>query len=417
MQAEIISIGDELLIGQTINTNAAWLGEELSKIGIRVHRATNIADDQTEIKAALREAGARSQLVLITGGLGPTKDDITKKTLCEIFGSKLMINEEALERITGFFKARGLPMLDVNRDQALLPDNCIVIQNQKGTACGMWFEKDGTVYVSMPGVPYEMTAMMEETVIPAILKRFERPEIHHLTILTMGVGESFLAKKIEDWENSLGAFGIKLAYLPSPGSVKLRMSSYGNLSGADAFRIFSQKKAELESIVKEHIYGEGKETIQEVVGRLLLASGQTVSVAESCTGGNIAHLITSVSGSSGYFPGSLVSYSNAVKIGELHVNPATVESHTVVSQQVAEEMATGVRKKFGTDWGIATTGIAGPEGGDAISPVGTVWIAVSGSKSLISNIFNLGKSRERTIQVASQYALNMLRKEILRQNG
>lgn len=416
MQAEIISIGDELLIGQTINTNAAWLGEELNKSGIRIHRATSIADDREEIIRALKEAGSRSNIVLITGGLGPTKDDITKKTLCDFFDSQLVLNDEALERITGFFKGRGLPMLDVNRDQALMPHNCTVIQNLRGTACGMWFEKEGVVYVSMPGVPYEMTAMMEEEILPKLLAFFERPEIHHHTILTLGVGESFLAKTIEDWENSLAEFGIKLAYLPSPGSVKLRMSSYGNLAGEDANRIFTRKTDELKKLIGEHIYGTGKETIQEVIGKLLLDKKQHVATAESCTGGKIAHLITSVPGSSGYFPGGLVSYSNEVKIKELGVNQSTIDDHTVVSQQVAEEMALGVREKFGTHWGVATTGVAGPDGGSEETPVGTVWIAISGRNSMISRKHNLGKSRERTIQVASQYALNLLRKEILAQN-
>ncbi|MFM9986034.1 MAG: competence/damage-inducible protein A [Flavobacteriales bacterium] len=417
MQAEIISIGDELLIGQTINTNAAWMGEELNKIGIRVHRSTSIADDRDEIVRALREAGDRSDLVLITGGLGPTKDDITKKTLCELFGSKLVINEEALQRITGFFAGRGLPMLDVNRDQALLPDNCTVIQNLRGTACGMWFEKQGKVYVSMPGVPYEMTAMMEEDVIPKINAFFDRPEIHHHTILTLGIGESFLAQKIEDWENSLATEGIKLAYLPSPGSVKLRMSSYGQLTGDRATAVFAQKSKELEALIGEYIFGTGKETIQEVIGKLLLERNQTVSTAESCTGGNIAHLITAVPGSSGYFPGGLISYSNHIKINELGVNPKSIETHSIVSQQVAEEMAEGIRKKMNADWGIATTGIAGPDGGTDHTPVGTVWMAISGHKSLISNRYNLGNNRGRIISIASHYALNLLRKEILGQNG
>jgi nicotinamide-nucleotide amidase len=266
-------------------------------------------------------------------------------------------------------------------------------------------------------VPYEMTAMMEEQVIPKVNAFFERPEIHHHTILTLGVGESFLAQKIEDWENSLGVEGIKLAYLPSPGSVKLRMSSYGELIGERAREVFSQKTKELEALIGEHIYGTGKETIQEVIGKLLLAHSQSVSTAESCTGGKIAHLLTSVPGSSGYFPGGIVSYSNDVKINELGVDPTSIKLHSVVSQQVAEEMALGACKKFGTSWGVATTGIAGPDGGNDDTPVGTVWIAVCGPKIMISSKYNLGKSRERTISVAAQYALNMLRKEILAQNG
>lgn len=416
MKAEIISIGDELLIGQTINTNSAWLGEQLNMLGIRVHRAVNIADDRDEIVNALNEASSRSQVVIMTGGLGPTKDDITKKTLCEYFQTDLVLNEEALERITAFFAARGVPMLDVNRDQALQPRACRVIQNHRGTACGMWFERDGVIFVSMPGVPYEMYAMMSEEVLPAISSHFKRPEIYHRTILTIGVGESFLAKSIEAWENSLAEHHIKLAYLPSPGMVKLRMSSYGELTGEEAQRVFAEKEKELRALIGSSIYGEEKESIESVIGDLLKKRGETLSVAESCTGGMLSHLITSIPGASQYYLGTLIPYDASFKVRELGVDPQDIERDSVVSRSVAESMAKGVKAKFGTTWGISTTGIAGPDGGTEQTPVGTVWVGISGPERTYSTVFQLGKSRERTIRVASAYALNLLRKEILHLN-
>ncbi len=413
MQAEIISIGDELLIGQTINTNSAWLGEQMNAIGIRIHRATNISDNKEEITASLNEASSRSQLVLITGGLGPTKDDITKTTLCHYFETDLVLNEEALQRISEFFKSRGLPMLEQNKQQAALPRSCTVIQNTRGTACGMWFEKNNTVFVSMPGVPYEMKGLMEDEIIPKILARFDRPQILHRTILTMGVGESFLAKKIEEWENSLGTEKINLAYLPSPGAVKLRMSSYGASSAEITLNLFEQKEKELHLLIGEHIYGYEKETIQGIIGKILVGKKQTLATAESCTGGYLAHLITSVAGSSAYFTGGIVSYHNDVKTEELSVEKNLIETHGAVGQEVAEAMAMGAKRKLKTHWAIASTGVAGPKGGTETTPVGTVWIAVAGPSRIISARFNLGKSRDRTISVASMYALNMLRKEIL----
>jgi nicotinamide-nucleotide amidase len=415
MQAEIISIGDELLIGQTINTNSAWIGEQMNAIGMRIHRATAIADSEQEIINSLNETSQRSQLVFITGGLGPTKDDITKHTLCKYFNTSLVINEEALARITQFFEARGLPMLESNRQQAALPVACTVIQNQKGTACGMWFEKNDTVFISMPGVPYEMMGMMEETIIPKILKHFKRPAIVHRTVLTMGVGESFLATTIADWENSLEKEEIKLAYLPSPGMVKLRLSSYIDAPREVVMQKIATKEKELSQLIGEHIYGHEKETIQSVVGRILAEGKETLSTAESCTGGFIGHLITSVSGSSAYYKGGIISYSNELKNKQLDVPQALIDQYGVVSSEVAKAMAQGARSAFNTTWAVASTGIAGPDGGTQNTPVGTVWLAIAGPEEVISVKFNLGKSRDRTITVASNYALNLLRKEILRQ--
>lgn len=415
MQAEIICIGDELLIGQTINTNAAWLGEHLNLLGIRVHRTLSIPDLRDEIILALDEALSRSQVVVITGGLGPTKDDITKHTLCNYFETTLKINDEALERITGFFKDRGLPMLEVNRLQAALPEACQVIQNYRGTACGMWFEKNGAVIISMPGVPYEMKSMMEEQVFPMIRKHFQTPEILHRTILTIGAGESFLAEIIRDWENSLAEHDIKLAYLPSPGMVKLRMSVYGTIPGIR--EVLIQKEEELRLLINTYIYGVEKSTLEEIVGALLRDKKLTVSTAESCTGGNIAHLITSIAGSSDYFIGSVVSYHEKIKVSELGVSPEVISQFGVVSREVVEAMALGSKDKFNTTFAIATTGIAGPSGGSDENPVGTVWIGIAGPNGVKTEKFRFGKNREFNINMASEAGLNMLRKEILALNG
>ncbi len=416
MQAEIISIGDELLIGQTVNTNSSWLGENLNKIGIRVHRSTTISDDRREIIQGLNEASARSQVIIMTGGLGPTKDDITKHTLSEFFNTGLILNEEALERITGFFRERGIPLLEENRSQAYLPESCTVIQNFRGTACGMWFEKNGVVFVSMPGVPYEMYSMMEEQVFPKLLTRFDRPNIRHRTILTIGAGESSIAKQIEAWENSLEEHSIKLAYLPSPGMVKLRMSMYRGLPELQK-KIMDQKEKELMAIVGSLVYGFEKETLQSVVGDLLRSRNETLAVAESLTGGFLAHLITSIPGASDYFVGSITSYVNRIKEDELQVAASTISEKNVVSREVAEAMAVGIRKKFKTSWGLATTGVAGPTGGSEEIPVGTVWMAVASEMGVHAFTFRYGKNRMQNIEMAANSALNVLRKEILRWSG
>ena len=416
MKAEIISIGDELLIGQTVNTNAAWLGENLNKIGIRVHRSTTISDDKNEILGALKETSSRSQVIIITGGLGPTKDDITKTTLCEYFGCGLAINEEALLRITAFFQERGIPLLEENRLQAALPEACTVIQNYRGTACGMWFEKDNVVYVSMPGVPYEMHTMMSDQVFPKLMQHFKRPDILHRTILTIGAGESFIAKQIESWENSLAEHDIKLAYLPSPGMVKLRMSMYSG-EPKEQQQVIEKKEKELLEIIGPLVYGYEKDTLQLVIGDLLRGRGETLSVAESLTGGFLAHLITQVSGSSDYFVGSVTSYINRIKEDELEVSGKMIEEKNVVSSEVAEAMAIGIRKKFKTDWAVATTGIAGPAGGTTDIPLGTVWIAVASNLGVKSFTFKFGKNRIQNIEMAANTALNVLRKEILAVNS
>jgi nicotinamide-nucleotide amidase len=412
IRAEVIAIGDELLIGQTINTNAAWLGEQLNAIGIKVNRATVISDNRQEIVSALDEASGRAQIIILTGGLGPTKDDITKHTLCEYFQTELVINQDALQRITDFFERRGLPMLEVNRQQAAVPAACTVIHNYKGTACGMWFERGDRVFISMPGVPYEMKGMMEEEVFGKLSSFYKRPIIRHRTILTTGVGESFLANLLTEWEKTLEERKIALAYLPSPGVVKLRMSSYGN-NGRDVETDFMESEQELHRVIGEYIYGYDKDTLQEIVGTLLRRSGSTLAVAESCTGGTLARMITSVPGASDYFRGGVIAYDEVVKTNILQVDGLLIQEKNVVSREVAEAMAMGARERFQTDWSISTTGVAGPGGGTDSHPVGLIYVAVAGPTGCKSIELRLGKRRESNMDMASFAGLNLLRKEIL----
>ncbi len=419
--ATIISIGDELLIGQTINTNAGWIGEQLGLIGIRPKRVLTIGDDRQEILDALAEGG--TNIVLITGGLGPTKDDITKHTLCEFFGTALVRHPEIEDNINRFFESIGREPLEVNRAQADLPATCTVIPNLRGTASGMWFEGSdalqgsragvGRVYVSMPGVPNEMKAMMLAEVLPKLKERFDPPHIVHRTILTTGLGESHLAQRIETWEDSLAEQRIKLAYLPSPGVVKLRLSAYAESSASAAMERIDRKVKELRTLIPELIFGEGEMRMQQVVGGLLKEKGQTLSLAESCTGGYVSHLITSVPGSSAYYTGGVVSYANAVKMEELGIPSDMLELNGAVSKPVAEQMASGVRAALRTDWSIALTGIAGPDGGTPEKPVGTVWIAVAGPDGLESICGHFAGSRGVVIARSALTALDMLRKRLL----
>lgn len=416
IRAEVIAIGDELLIGQTINTNAAWLGEQLNAIGIKVHRSIVISDHRQEIVSALDEASSRSHIIIITGGLGPTKDDITKHTLCDYFNTELVLNQEALARITEFFERRGLPMLEVNRQQAAVPAACTVIHNYKGTACGMWFERGDRVFISMPGVPYEMRGMMEEEVFDKLSSFYKRPIIRHRTILTTGVGESFLANLLSGWEKTLEERKIALAYLPSPGMVKLRMSSYGE-ENRDVEADFRFCEEELHRIIGEHIYGYDKDTLQEIVGRLLRDTGATVAVAESCTGGTLARMLISIAGASDYVKGGFIAYNNEMKEQLLSVDPLLIQEKNVVSKEVAEAMAVGVRERFKTTWSIATTGVAGPGGGTDSHPVGLIYVAVAGANGCKSVELRLGKRRESNMDMASFAGLNLLRKEILSQKA
>ncbi len=408
--AEIISIGDELLIGQVINTNASWMGQQLSLAGIAVKQVTVISDDSEHILAALEEASQRAGIVLITGGLGPTKDDITKQTLCAYFNTKLVFHQPTYDNVANLFKNRGFKLTELNSKQADIPANCTPITNFNGTAPGMWFEEKGIIYVSMPGVPFEMKPMMSDFIVPELRKRFVNQVIIHKTILTQGVGESFLAAKIEDWENNLPS-NIKLAYLPHPGMVRLRLTGIGTDETVLNKQI-EQTANELYPQISDLIFGFDEDTLESVVGKLLLENKLTLSTAESCTGGYLAHLITSVAGSSAYYKGSIISYANEVKQSELGISETDLILHGAVSEVVVRQMAEAVRARLATDYAIATSGIAGPDGGTDEKPVGTTWIAISGPNGTKSQKFLFGEGRDRNIHRAAISGLNMLRKEI-----
>jgi nicotinamide-nucleotide amidase len=411
IQAEIITIGEELLIGQVIDTNSAWISQQLNLIGISVAQITSISDKKEQIINTLTETINRSKIVLITGGLGPTKDDITKHTLAAYFNSKLVFNEEAYKNIEAIFARRNVKVTELNRLQAYLPDKCKVIPNLEGTACGMLFKKNDSIIISMPGVPYEMKTMMEKFILKELQNEFNLPHVVHKTILTQGIGESFLAEKIEEWENNLPA-NISLAYLPSPGIVRLRLSAKGNNKNELENSIQNQVK-KLEELISEFIYGYDNDTLEIIIGKLLKEKNSTLAVAESCTGGYISHLITSVPGSSAYFKGGIVSYANEIKKNELNVNEDVLANYGAVSKEVVEQMANNILKKFNTDYAIATSGIAGPDGGTPEKPVGMVWIAVADKNSVNSNVYFMGEHRGRNIQKSAITALNMLRKKIV----
>jgi nicotinamide-nucleotide amidase len=410
MRAEIITIGDELLIGQVIDTNSAWMAEQLNMIGIKVHQITSISDDKKHILTTLKEASERAQLILITGGLGPTKDDITKQTLSEFFNTPLVFSDEAYKNVEKIFAARGYTVTELNRLQAMVPANCQVIPNPNGTAPCMWFEKDAAIYISMPGVPFEMKAIMEEEIIPRLLGKLNKVIIHR-TILTEGVGESHLATLIESWEDSLPPF-IKLAYLPQPGMVRLRLTAYGT-DRKTLQQAVNKAEEDLQPFAGKYIFGFDNDTMESVVGMLLRRKGMTLSTAESCTGGNIAHMITSIAGSSDYFKGSVVAYSNEIKELMLGVPHQVLVENGAVSEQTVIAMAQGIRTRFSTDCSIAVSGIAGPGGGTIEKPVGTTWIAVATPSETITRKFMFGEHRGRNIHKASVSALNMLRSRLV----
>jgi nicotinamide-nucleotide amidase len=412
MQADIITIGDELLIGQTINTNSAWIGKELSKLGMGIGRSITISDGREEILSALDESLRRSDLVIVTGGLGPTKDDITKETLCEFFDTELIMHPPVLERIRLFFEKRGREMLNSNMKQAELPASCLVLDNFLGTASGMWFEREGKVLVSIPGVPYEMKALMENEVLPRVQSFFSVSGMYHQTLMTQGIGESFLVEKIRDWEDRIYADGMGLAYLPSPGVVKLRITS--KKGPEDAPRIEAYFK-ELEERLPQYVYGRNGATILEVVGDVLRQRGKTLGTVESCTGGGIAAAFVAIPGASDYFQGGLVTYSNALKMNLAHVNESTLISHGAVSEQVVGEMAANGRATLGVDYCIAVSGVAGPDGGTEEKPVGLVWCAVAGPDSVITRQFQFGSDRGRNIEMTILSATNVLRRLLLNQ--
>lgn len=409
--ASVITIGDELLIGQTIDTNSAWIAQELNKIGIWVHRRVAVGDVWEDIIKALNEEGRQSQVILITGGLGPTADDITKPLLCQYFGGKLVVNEDALANVKNIFEnILKRPLLERNLKQAEVPDVCRVIQNKRGTAPGMWFENEAGIYVSMPGVPHEMKGMMVQDVLPALQEIFKLPPIIHRTLLTAGIGESFLAERIADFESQLPT-NIKLAYLPNYGMVKLRLSARGKSE-----KLMAELEAEfdmLKSKLSDVMVVDEDLSMQQVVGRLLKQNGKTLGTAESCTGGYIAHLITSVPGSSEYFKGSVVCYANEVKEDILHVDPLTLKNHGAVSKETASQMVKGALKVLKTDFVVVTTGIMGPDGGSPEKPTGTVWVGVGSAEKTETHHFHFRFDRQRNMELTATHALNVLRKFIL----
>ena len=411
MLTEIITIGDELLIGQVVDTNSAWMAQRLNEIGIKVKQISSVSDDESHILKALYEASLRADIILITGGLGPTKDDITKKTLCKYFKTGLKFDEESFKIIESIFISRGRQVTPINRLQAEVPENCTVLHNYQGTAPGMWFEQNEKIYISMPGVPSEMKGLMEKIVIPKIKERFPLVPIIHKTILTQGIGESYLSDLISSWEDNLPSH-IKLAYLPAAGMVRLRITA----KGLDEEALLKEVNAEalkLKALIGEYIYGYENDRLEGLIGRLLRDQKKTISTAESCTGGFIAHKITSIPGSSEYYIGSIVAYANEIKVNELDVDFHIFEKYGAVSEEVVKSMASNVRKKFKTDYSIACSGIAGPDGGTIDKPVGTVWIAVSNAEKTITRKLQLGTNRERVILETAQHTLNVLRKMLI----
>lgn len=414
MNAEIITIGDELLIGQVVDTNSSWLGQELSTLGVRVNHKSVVGDIREAILQALQVAGERSELILITGGLGPTKDDITKSTLCEFFQCGLQRNEEVLKNVQDVFRKRKLPMLESNNRQAMLPERCEVLWNRHGTAPGMWFHENGKIFISLPGVPFEMKAIFSEEILPKLKSAFTFPAIVHRTFHTIGIGESFLAKRIAKMEDTLPN-QIKLAYLPGVGTVRLRLSAFGPDRTALEQELNGPVNL-LYELAGDYIFTEGESSLSEVVGTLLKNKNATVATGESCTGGYLSHLITSVPGSSAYYIGSVISYHNRIKMLELEVPEEILKTEGAVSEVCVLNMADHLRKKFDVTYALATSGIAGPDGGTPDKPVGTVWIALATPERTIAKFFQMGDDRERTIQRTALAALEMLRKELLNLN-
>jgi nicotinamide-nucleotide amidase len=412
LKAEIITIGDELLIGQVVDTNSAFLATELNKLGIAVVQITSIPDIRENILKAFDDAAGRADLVVATGGLGPTSDDITKSTLAEYFGSNMVVVPSVLDSIRNMLEARGMTMNERNIRQAELPDNCELLHNSAGSAQGMWFKKDDKDYISLPGVPFEMKAIFSEEMKPRFKQRFNLTAIQHITILTHGIPESEMANMIQDWEESLPE-NLKLAYLPSPGILRLRITGKASTDLVSLSTLMENEAEKLKAIIGKYIFGYNDDKLEIIIGNLLKSNNLSLSLAESCTGGLISSIITSVPGASAYYKGGIVAYSNEIKTSELNVSPYTLLMNGAVSQAVVEQMADGARTGFKSDFSVAVSGISGPTGGTDEKPVGTTWIAVASKKRTISRTYNFGEDRGRNIQKAAIAALFMLRKEIM----
>ena len=407
VNAEIIAIGDELLYGQIMDTNSHWISQELDAVGVRVVRKTTVGDNRTDILTAFEEASKRADLILITGGLGPTQDDLTKPLLAEYFGCEIVEVPEAVAAVSAYFTRRGREMTLLNTLQGHLPTCCTYVPNEVGTAPGMWFEQKGCYWMSMPGVPHEMKKLVKDFVLPKLSQVFDLPVIYHKLIKTAGIGESWLADLIKDWENALPNH-IRLAYLPSLGHVKLRLTAFGTNKEQLQQEVAAQIEVLLPQIEK-YVYGYDEETLETALGKLLKNAGKTIALAESCSGGYVSHMITTVPGSSAYFQGAVVPYHNAFKERILGVKSETLSSHGAVSEATVAEMAEGVRQLFNADYGLASSGIAGPDGGTADKPVGTVWIGCAGPEGVETRKLQLTQDRMLNIQLTGVAVLNLFR--------
>ncbi|MBA3679912.1 MAG: competence/damage-inducible protein A [Bacteroidetes bacterium] len=418
MKAEILTIGDEILIGQITNTNSVWIAQELNLMGIRIVHMASVADDEEAIVKAFDDALTRADFVFITGGLGPTKDDITKKTFSKYFGAELIMDEDVLKHVSSFFIKRGKEVTEINRNQALIPKGGTVIHNKNGTAPGMWMKKNKTIFISMPGVPYEMKIMMRDIILPKIKSENNLPHIYHKTVLTNGIGESALSELIESWEDNLVTKNIKLAYLPQPGMVRLRLSTSGE--NKDLLKKNIDEEIEkLKAIIDTYIfgyenYGEETPSLASIVSQLLRENKQTLALAESCTGGYVSSLFTGIAGASDIFKGAIVPYTNKAKHELLQVDESVFTTVGAVSKECVEQLAQNIREKFDSDFALSISGIAGPTGGTAEKPVGTVWIAVASKEKTLAFKFIFGDIRQVNILMSANFALNILRKFILK---
>ncbi|MDA3892640.1 MAG: competence/damage-inducible protein A [Salinivirgaceae bacterium] len=411
MKAKIITIGDEILIGQIVDSNSAWIASELTKLGFFVTSILSISDNSIQIKDTIKSSLLDNELIILTGGLGPTKDDITKNTLCELFNSTLVFNNDVYADVEAFLIQRGANMNRLNKDQALFPKDATLLRNRQGTAPGIWFEKDNKVVISLPGVPWEMRGIYKDEIEFRLKKQFNLPENYYQTIMISGIGESPLALKLENWENNLPDC-IKVAYLPSLGLMRLRLGILEKTAKISK-EIVEKEVEKLHIIISKYIISDTEASLQEIVFKALHNSNKTLSTAESCTGGSIAQMITEIPGSSKIFKGSIVAYANETKTNLLGVNPSLIEQFGAVSQLVVEQMAEGAKKALNTDYSVATSGIAGPDGGTDEKPVGLVWISVSGPNGTVSEKFLFGKEREINIKRSAIAALNMLRQVLL----